>query len=84
MTRIITLLTDFGTADGYVGEMKGVLAANAPDCTFIDIAHDVSPHDVGRTTRAREVLAPLSGGDGACRRGGSRRRQCACRARDGE
>ena len=34
MTRIITLLTDFGTADGYVGEMKGVLAANAPACTL--------------------------------------------------
>ncbi|MEO5815362.1 MAG: SAM-dependent chlorinase/fluorinase [Gemmatimonadaceae bacterium] len=55
MTRIITLLTDFGTADGYVGEMKGVLAANAPDCSLIDIAHDVAPHDVdgGRLALAR-------------------------------
>ena len=55
MTRIITLLTDFGTADGYVGEMKGVLAANAPDCALIDIAHDVSAHDVegGRLAHAR-------------------------------
>jgi S-adenosylmethionine hydrolase len=55
MTRIITLLTDFGTADGYVGEMKGVLAANAPDCALIDIAHDVAPHDVeaGRLALAR-------------------------------
>jgi hypothetical protein len=55
MTRIITLLTDFGTADGYVGEMKGVLAANAPDCALIDIAHDVAAHDVegGRLALAR-------------------------------
>ena len=55
MTRIITLLTDFGTADGYVGEMKGVLSANAPDCTLIDISHDVTPHDVeaGRLAVAR-------------------------------
>ena len=55
MTRIITLLTDFGTADGYVGEMKGVLAATAPTSTFIDIAHDVMPHDVeaGRLALAR-------------------------------
>jgi S-adenosylmethionine hydrolase len=55
MTRIITLLTDFGTADGYVGEMKGVLAANAPDCTLLDIAHDLPPHDVeaGRLALAR-------------------------------
>lgn len=55
MARIITLLTDFGTADGYVGEMKGVLAANAPDCALIDIAHDLPPHDVeaGRLALAR-------------------------------
>lgn len=55
MTRIITLLTDFGTADGYVGEMKGVLAASAPGCILVDIAHDVAPHDVeaGRLAVAR-------------------------------
>ena len=55
MTRIITLLSDFGTADGYVGEMKGVLAASAPGCTLVDIAHDVAPHDVeaGRLAVAR-------------------------------
>lgn len=46
MTRVITLLTDFGTADGYVGELKGVLAANAPGATLVDIAHDVAPQDV--------------------------------------
>ena len=55
MTRVITLLTDFGTADGYVGEMKGVLAASVPDCVLVDIAHDVPPHDVeyGRLAVAR-------------------------------
>lgn len=55
MTRIITLLTDFGTADGYVGEMKGVLAAAAPDCALVDIAHDLTAHDVeaGRLALAR-------------------------------
>ena len=46
MPRLITLLTDFGTADGYVGEMKGVLASLAPLSPIVDIAHDVSPHDV--------------------------------------
>ena len=55
MTRIITLLTDFGTADGYVGEMKGVLTASAPGCTLVDISHDVTAHDVeaGRLAVAR-------------------------------
>jgi len=46
MSRIITLLTDFGTADGYVGEMKGTLLSGAPGATLVDIAHDVAPQDV--------------------------------------
>ena len=46
MSRVITLLTDFGTADGYVGEVKGILASSAPDCSMIDIAHDLPPQDV--------------------------------------
>lgn len=46
MPRLITLLTDFGTADGYVGEMKGVLASSAPLSHIVDIAHDVAPQDV--------------------------------------
>jgi len=52
---IITLLTDFGTADGYVGEMKGVLLTENPDATLVDITHDLPPHDVemGRLTVAR-------------------------------
>jgi len=55
MTRIITLLTDFGTADGYVGEVKGMLASLAPDCALVDIAHDLEAHDVdlGRLALAR-------------------------------
>lgn len=43
---IVTLLTDFGTADGYVGEMKGVLLSGVPGATLVDIAHDVSAQDV--------------------------------------
>lgn len=46
MRPLITLLTDFGTADGYVGEMKGVLLARVPDATIVDITHDISPQDV--------------------------------------
>jgi S-adenosylmethionine hydrolase len=52
---IITLLTDFGTADGYVGEMKGVILSGAPAAIIVDITHDVPAHDVeiGRLTVAR-------------------------------
>ena len=54
-SRIITLLTDFGTADGYVGEMKGVLLSDAPGCTIVDVSHDVAPHEIelGRLALAR-------------------------------
>lgn len=43
---IITFLTDYGTADSYVGEVKGVLLSLAPGCTVIDLTHEVSPGDV--------------------------------------
>jgi S-adenosyl-L-methionine hydrolase (adenosine-forming) len=44
--KCITLLTDFGTADGYVGEMKGVLLAAVPTAHVVDITHDIGAHDV--------------------------------------
>ncbi len=43
---IVTLTTDFGTADGYVGEMKGVILSAAPETTLVDVAHDIPPGDV--------------------------------------
>ena len=43
---IITLTTDFGTQDGYVGVMKGVMAGIAPGATLIDISHGIPPQDV--------------------------------------
>jgi S-adenosylmethionine hydrolase len=56
---IVTLLTDFGLADGYVAEMKGVLLRHAPGATLVDVTHEIPPGDVvagayvlGRTWRA--------------------------------
>ena len=43
---IITLTTDFGSRDGYVGAVKGVLARLVPDAAIIDIVHDVPPGDI--------------------------------------
>lgn len=43
---IITLLTDFGENDSYVGAMKGVLLSILPDARLVDISHQVSPQDV--------------------------------------
>jgi S-adenosyl-L-methionine hydrolase (adenosine-forming) len=42
----ITLTTDFGTADGYVGAMKGILASRAPGVPIIDLTHAIPRHDV--------------------------------------
>ena len=43
---IITLTTDFGMADGYVGVMKGVILARAPDARLVDLSHEIAPQDV--------------------------------------
>ncbi|MGF1516147.1 MAG: S-adenosyl-l-methionine hydroxide adenosyltransferase family protein [Elainellaceae cyanobacterium] len=42
----IALLTDFGTQDAYVGVMKGVIAAIAPQVICIDLTHAVPPQDI--------------------------------------
>jgi len=46
VSRIVTLLTDFGTADSYVGEVKGVILSAAPDVQLVDLTHDIAPGDV--------------------------------------
>ena len=43
---IITLTTDFGTRDGYVGAMKGVIARRGARATIVDIAHDIPRGDI--------------------------------------
>jgi S-adenosylmethionine hydrolase len=42
----ITLLTDFGTHDAYVGIMKGVILQVHPTATIIDITHRIDPQDL--------------------------------------
>ena len=43
---LVALLTDFGTADGYVGVMKGVMLGIAPRLALVDITHEIAPQDV--------------------------------------
>ncbi len=42
---IITLMTDFGTQDYYVGAMKGVIKSLSPDAQLVDISHSIRPYD---------------------------------------
>jgi S-adenosyl-L-methionine hydrolase (adenosine-forming) len=43
---IITLLTDFGLGDGYVGIMKGVILSLNPAVRLVDLSHEVPPQDI--------------------------------------
>jgi S-adenosylmethionine hydrolase len=43
---IITLLTDFGTQDYFVGAMKGVILSRNPQARIADITHDIPPQDI--------------------------------------
>jgi len=43
---IVTLTTDFGEQDYYVGAMKGVILDVSPDTEVIDLCHNVLPYDI--------------------------------------
>ena len=43
---LITLLTDFGTQDAYVGMMKGVIAGLCPQARVIYLTHEIPPQDL--------------------------------------
>lgn len=47
-TRTVALLTDFGLADPYVGQMKGVLARLAPQARLVDLTHGVAPFNLAQ------------------------------------
>ena len=44
--RAITLLTDFGTADYFVGAMKGAILSVNPQAVIVDITHEIPAQDV--------------------------------------
>jgi len=44
--QIITLLTDFGLKDPYVGTMKGVILGIAPAVRIVDLTHEIAAQDV--------------------------------------
>ena len=48
MRPIITLTTDFGVQDHYVGAMKGVILSRCPEANLIDISHEIAPQAVAQ------------------------------------
>lgn len=54
----IVLLTDFGVDDWYVGTMKGVIRAIAPEACLIDLTHEVEPGDIAQSDFILAQAAP--------------------------
>lgn len=46
MPSVITLTTDFGNQDHYVGVLKAVLISVAPEARLVDISHEIPPQDI--------------------------------------
>jgi S-adenosyl-L-methionine hydrolase (adenosine-forming) len=43
---VISLTTDFGLEDPYVGVMKGVILSVNPEATIVDLSHGIPSHDI--------------------------------------
>jgi S-adenosylmethionine hydrolase len=43
---VITLLTDFGTVDYFVGAVKGAILSVNPGAVIVDITHEIPPQDI--------------------------------------
>jgi S-adenosylmethionine hydrolase len=57
--RIITLTTDFGQRDPWVGIMKGVILGVIHDVHLVDLTHEIAPHDVLEAALALEAVVPF-------------------------
>ncbi|MGI8962698.1 MAG: SAM hydrolase/SAM-dependent halogenase family protein [Bryobacteraceae bacterium] len=55
---LISLTTDFGLADHYVGTMKGVLVSRCPGVRIIDISHEISPFSIYSGAYTIDQAAP--------------------------
>ncbi len=54
----ITLTTDFGTQDGYVAQMKGVIIGINPDARILDVTHGIRPFSIMEAALVLKGLAP--------------------------
>jgi S-adenosyl-L-methionine hydrolase (adenosine-forming) len=59
MPGLITLTTDFGLRDPFVGIMKGVLLSICPSARLVDLTHEVPPQDILAAGWALEAATPF-------------------------
>jgi S-adenosylmethionine hydrolase len=55
---VITLTTDFGQIDGYVGTMKGVMLSICPNAVLVDISHEIRPQAIRQAAFILHTAAP--------------------------
>ena len=60
MSRPIVFLTDYGTADEFVGVCRGVMLRIAPDARIVDLTHAIPRQDVmrGGLTETKQPFVP--------------------------
>src|SRR5450755_989971 len=59
MIPILTLTTDFGLTDHYVGTMKGVILGRCPAAIIVDVCHEVSPFSLWQGAYTIDQAAPF-------------------------
>ena len=55
---MITLTTDFGQTDSYVGTMKGVILGICPGADLVDITHEIRPQAVQQAAFVLSTATP--------------------------
>lgn len=55
---VLTLLTDYGLRDIYVGVVRGVILGIAPSATIVDLSHEVAPQAVAEAAFLLDAAAP--------------------------
>lgn len=58
-TPVVTLLTDFGTRDAYVGIMKGVILGLCAEARIVDVTHEIPAHQVTAGALVLRSAAPF-------------------------
>ena len=56
---VITLLTDFGEMDAFVGIMKGVILDIAPHTQLVDLSHLITPQDIKQAAYVLMTTTPF-------------------------
>jgi hypothetical protein len=55
---IITLTSDFGQSDSYVGAMKGVILGICPEAVLIDVSHEIRPQAIRQAAYVLSTATP--------------------------